>query len=1094
MGPEATVTARRKSLRILLAAAGVAVALLLGLAFLAPRLVDVDPIKDRILVRLERHTGVRFSCDRAKISFFPRPRIVAAGVGMEVPGRLRGTIPALSADAELYPLLRGELRGGNIRLESPDFRVVLPAREKPETPLSLEEVEKRIASLLDGLRGRAPGATVTVNGGMLEVSGANGPIVSLRDLKVRIASSPDRMTAEIECASPYWDGLSIETEMRAEGLRTETRVEAAGFRPRELLERLAPGAAPWLGDAVVSLRGRIGAEGLRSMKGEFAGAAPILALRRGSRRLALRVKGVKGTVDLDGKSMRAVLSELVLQEPGVRISGGLAVDRLSPRYEASVAGKELAIAPVRRALLAIAGDVPAVRDILDVVRGGDIRGFSLRSAARSPGGLGDAESLELRGRLSGGSIHVPGAELDLADVRGEVSLAKGILAGEGIVARMGNARASRGSLRMGIAGDDPPFHAEFLADAEMGELHALLRRLAEGDDFRGELDRVRGIRGEASGRVVLGERLSDVGVRFDASKVRIAGTYDRVPFPIEVHEGQVSWDGRSVEVKGLRGTVGDSSFSNVSGSLEPGSDREGIGRVAASFDGGIGPETARWAYGLLEVPPSLAVKAPYSVSGSEISWERGGAVRAKAALAFPEGAALSFLADSRPGETTIDPLIVHGPGSDARMAARIGPEKVEAGFAGTLSGETVGKVLPIPPLPGHRIAGELEAVVDRANPARSTVRGALSGEGVKIHWKPLEPLSILRVSLTADGRTVRLFSSDLAWDNIPFTVAGTADFTGKELLADLDVSVGNLDAGILLKSFETATSSAPTDLPVRGALRLAADSIAFQRHTWRDVRAAAELGGGALRFSVTQADVCGIDTTGSFTVGEGEPSVTLFTSSAGEDIRETIDCLTDKKASITGEFRVDYRFEGKGSGDALLRSFEGPFEMKLANGRILEMTLLSRIFALLNVAETFRGRFPDFGKEGFPYRTLSIRANAKNGKFVLGEATLDAPSMRIFATGEVDIATRESDLNVLVAPFRTADAVVRRIPVFGYILGGRLVSIPVKVTGDIARPKISPLAPSAVGSVILGIAERALKFPVKMFSPFFPAAEERGAR
>jgi len=330
----------------------------------------------------------------------------------------------------------------------------------------------------------------------------------------------------------------------------------------------------------------------------------------------------------------------------------------------------------------------------------------------------------------------------------------------------------------------------------------------------------------------------------------------------------------------------------------------------------------------------------------------------------------------------------------------------------------------------------------------------------------------------------------MTWDNVPFTVTGTADFTGEEVLADLDLSVGNLDAGTLLASLETATSSAPSNLPVRGALRLAADSIAFQGRTWRDVRAAAELGGGALRFSVTQADVCGIDTTGSFTVGAGEPSVSLFTSSAGEDIRETIDCLTEKKAAITGQFRVDYRFEGKGSGDALLRSFEGPLEMKLTNGRILEMTLLSRIFAFLNVAETFRGRFPDFGKEGFPYRTLSIRAKAKDGKFVLGEATLDAPSMRIFATGEVDIATRESDLNVLVAPFRTVDAVVRRIPVFGYILGGTLVSIPVKVTGDIAQPRISPLAPSAVGSGILGIAERALKLPVKMFSPFFHAAGE----
>ncbi len=233
---------------------------------------------------------------------------------------------------------------------------------------------------------------------------------------------------------------------------------------------------------------------------------------------------------------------------------------------------------------------------------------------------------------------------------------------------------------------------------------------------------------------------------------------------------------------------------------------------------------------------------------------------------------------------------------------------------------------------------------------------------------------------------------------------------------ELDVSAGDLDGATLLKSLETATTSSSAGVPVRGVLRLAANSFVFQRRTWRDVRALAELDENAVRLSITEADVCGIDTPGSITVGAGEPSVAMHSSSSGGNIRETIDCLTEKKAAITGEFRVKYRFEGKGAGDALLRSFEGPFEMDLKNGRILEMTLLARIFSFLNVAETFRGRFPDFGKEGFPYRSLSIRAEARDGKFVLNEAVLDAPSMQIFATGEVDLLTRESDLKCWSRP------------------------------------------------------------------------------
>jgi hypothetical protein len=453
---------------------------------------------------------------------------------MELPGRLYGTILTLTVDAEFFPLLRGEFRGGNVRLESPNFMVVLPAGEKLEKPLSLEDIERASASLLDELRKRAPGTGVAVRNGRMEISDADGPIVSLRDLEARAFFSPDRLMVDLRCASPFWDGLSIETEMRAEGMRSETRVETAGFRPRELIERLAPGAAPWLGDTVLSLRGRIEAEGLRSMRAEFAGAAPTLTLRRASRRLALKVKSAKGTVDLDGKSVRAVLSELVLQEPDVKVAGRLTVDRLSPRYEASLAGEALTIAPARRALLAIAGDVPAVRDILDVVRGGTSEllaavgrpvpdGSRTRGRWRSGRGFPAAPSTS-RGRSS--TWRTWGAR---CRSRRESSPGKGSSRGWGTPREPGVSPH-------GIAGEDPPFHAEFQADAEAGScmpsFGAWRRTRISGESWTGSGDPGGGVR-----RVVLGERLSDVGVRFTASKVRIAGTYDRVPFPIEVHEG-----------------------------------------------------------------------------------------------------------------------------------------------------------------------------------------------------------------------------------------------------------------------------------------------------------------------------------------------------------------------------------------------------------------------------------------------------------------------------------------------------------------------------------------------------------------------------
>jgi len=62
---------------------------------------------------------------------------------------------------------------------------------------------------------------------------------------------------------------------------------------------------------------------------------------------------------------------------------------------------------------------------------------------------------------------------------------------------------------------------------------------------------------------------------------------------------------------------------------------------------------------------------------------------------------------------------------------------------------------------------------------------------------------------------------------------------------------------------------------------------------------------------------------------------------------------------------------------------------------------------------------------------------------------------------------------------------VRKIPVLGYILGGNLVSIPVRISGNMKDPQVTFLSPSAIGSEVLGIAKRTLKLPITLAEPVF---------
>ena len=99
-------------------------------------------------------------------------------------------------------------------------------------------------------------------------------------------------------------------------------------------------------------------------------------------------------------------------------------------------------------------------------------------------------------------------------------------------------------------------------------------------------------------------------------------------------------------------------------------------------------------------------------------------------------------------------------------------------------------------------------------------------------------------------------------------------------------------------------------------------------------------------------------------------------------------------------------------------------------------------------------------------------------------ARVDGATMGILARGSVDLVDRNVDMVALVAPLRTIDAIIRRIPVLRYILRGSLVSIPVGIEGSWDDPKITPLPPSAVEKDMVGLLERILKAPVKIIEPF----------
>ena len=125
----------------------------------------------------------------------------------------------------------------------------------------------------------------------------------------------------------------------------------------------------------------------------------------------------------------------------------------------------------------------------------------------------------------------------------------------------------KGTLRVGLEGADAPFHLEMGVETDLSLLPPLLNRVIKDQTFLEEIARFRQMEGRATGRLVLGESLKSIGVRVDAQEVNLVARHDRIPYPVRIDGGAVSFDGERLGVRNLSGRVGASSFSDLTGRI-----------------------------------------------------------------------------------------------------------------------------------------------------------------------------------------------------------------------------------------------------------------------------------------------------------------------------------------------------------------------------------------------------------------------------------------------------------------------------------------------------------------------------------------------
>ncbi|MCP4687500.1 MAG: AsmA-like C-terminal region-containing protein [Desulfobacterales bacterium] len=374
------------------------------------------------------------------------------------------------------------------------------------------------------------------------------------------------------------------------------------------------------------------------------------------------------------------------------------------------------------------------------------------------------------------------------------------------------------------------------------------------------------------------------------------------------------------------------------------------------------------------------------------------------------------------------------------------------------------------------------------------------------------PLKIDEISLVAARDTFAVSSAVLMWEDHPLSISGDLTLAPGGVALDMEVSTNRLfwaDVKKMMGKEDEREGDEKADSPrevrvdeagpswrerVHGKVRLKSDSFKYNDFIWAPLETDITLGRDkGIRVEITRADLCGISFPGVIEAAPGGAvSFRLLPKAEKRDLNGAIDCLLGEKMKISGDFDLEGRLESDGKGRGLLESLRGELLLKAENGRIDRLDALSRILAVLNLTEVLIGKDPDLASKGFAYNTITVNGVLDNGKFVFNEGWIDAAAMGVACQGEIDMIEKKVDARVLIAPFKTVDRVFGKIPVASDITGGSIISIPVRVKGDLYDARVIPLEPAAVGRGLLGVLERTITLPVKIIKPVFKKLE--GAR
>ncbi len=1047
-------------------------------------LVNRDLMKDQILSVTSVKIGGEVKYKDAHITLFHRPHLVLEGGHVNIPGKLDADFDTLDIYPAILPLFLGNIEVSELRVIRPN--IVLSSAKKSDTEKQkakqdkepiLSRVRSKIKNIFEFVKHDTGDLNIQIVDGEFELVRSGNDLLKITQINALFSKPQEKIQYKITATSDEWDRISAQGWLSPDDFESTGKIDVTGLKvgpitpgTKEISTSIA------IEDADLSITYDTG--GLNNLDVYMKTDIPKILLDNGENSKQIENIDLASRLSADDNEIKVEVLNGNFTTPPLSVNGSYRIDNNTQSHELTLSGQNIDAKSARDIALFVAGQNRIVKIIFEIVRGGTVPDIKLTGNAGSFKQIWKKGNFELKGSMINGEVFIPKAEYDLTDAKGEVVIGDGLLKGSNMSAKMGNSIGTEGSLTLGLEGPIGPLLLDVLVDADVSDIPPVLKQFISDRIFQGEIDRLQAVSGRAKGKLILGEQKKSPKPKIDVTDLTINADYGRVPYKLEIDGGRFQYENKFIKVSDINLTTTNFSTKGINGSFSwQENNILNLNSSAVNF----------------ELHDMFKWLRSFDLLGSHL--EKVADLKGSALLD-----SLAFKGDVMVPSTwriesvgSINNAVIKLPGLDGDITVPsnqfvVTPEKIsfndsqiQVDTNSINLGANINNYVTHGFSVDVKFNGGLDAPISNELityfniPDLVSVTGPLSiSDSSLVYKKYKDNNSLLNGAAIKGTRTTDLRSLKLDI---------TLDADSLEWKKDKTYSE-NTEA----KTDNTKEARPSADPDARktllfGDVKVKSKNFAYGQFDWTSVDGVIDLDGRDVNVNISSANLCGIDTPGVFEVSPPKLKLDLTPKSTDTDLSTTIECLLKKGKILTGDFKFDGDLLSDTDQGAVFEGLNGNLDFISHNGHVSNYGTVAKFFSILNLGDVIRGELPDFSKKGFPYEMMKAKGEITDGILELKEAVMDGRALKVVCEGTVDLVQKQLDLQVLVIPVFSVDAVIEKIPLVKSVLGKDMVSIPVRVSGDISNPEIKQLSVSAISTGILAIIKETLNIPVSLVKP-----------